>query len=171
MRRVLVVGVTGAGKSTAAAAIAQRLRLPFHELDALAFGPGWTRPPDFVARVTALVEEPGWVVDSWGYPEVRDLLWAAADSLVWLDFPRRVVLPRVVRRSVHRSAGGAEIFGGNRETWRGWLSLDHPVWWSMRTFRSRRRDIGARLELTNGVSVTRLTSPAELESWLARLPA
>ncbi|MGW6871433.1 AAA family ATPase [Streptomyces xanthophaeus] len=49
MRRVLVVGISGAGKSTAARALERRLGLPFHELDALRFsGPGWAVEPDCV---------------------------------------------------------------------------------------------------------------------------
>ena len=74
MQRILVVGVTGAGKSTLARAVSERLDVPYHELDALYFvGPDWAvndRLAEAVARVTA---EPRWIIGSIGYPEVRDL--------------------------------------------------------------------------------------------------
>ncbi len=76
-----------------------------------------------VLRITA---EPRWVIDSLGYPEVRDLMWDRADTVIWLDYPKRVVLPRVLRRSVRRTVTREPLFGGNRETWTGWLSREHP---------------------------------------------
>ncbi|HTE18391.1 MAG TPA: AAA family ATPase, partial [Armatimonadota bacterium] len=45
-RRIVVVGSSGAGKSTMAAALSQRLGLPHIELDALRHGPNWVEVPD-----------------------------------------------------------------------------------------------------------------------------
>ena len=171
MQRVLVVGITGAGKSSAARRLATTLGVPFHELDALALGPGWTTPPDFVDTVQAILERPGWVLDSFGYEPVREAMWAAADTVVWLDYPRRVVAARVLRRSAGRTVRRTPVFGGNIETWRSWLDPEHPVWWAMTQFRARRRLL---LSLTTDpqarhLQVYRLRTPGEFESFLARL--
>lgn len=169
MRRILVVAMSGAGKTTAAVRIAEVLDLPFHEMDALAIGPGWSTPPGLVDEVTGITGEDAWVFDSWGYEQVRDLMWARADTVVWLDFPAHVVLPRLVRRSLRRSWTREPVFGGNVETWRGWFSGDHPVWHAARTFGSRRRYLAARTLATPHLTTVRLRSPAELERWVARL--
>jgi adenylate kinase family enzyme len=167
--RVLVVGMTGAGKTTAARRIADRIGAPFHEMDVLAIGPNWSTRPDLVAQVAALLETPAWVFDSYGYDQVRDAMWAAADTIVWLDYPARVIVPRVVRRSLSRSFRRAEIFGGNRETWAGWLRPEHPVWWAIRTLRRRRAYLAERTQSAGAAHLrtVRLTSPAEFERWLA----
>ena len=123
MRRVLVVGMSGAGKTTAARRVGARLGLPFHEMDALALGPNWSQPPGLVDEVKRLAAEPSWIFDSWGYPAVRDIMWQSADTILWLDYPATVVLPRLIRRSVVRTATNAELFGGNRETLREWLNM------------------------------------------------
>lgn len=76
---------------------------------------------------------------------MRDLLWERADTVVWLDYPRGVVMPRVLRRSLRRTVTREELFGGNRETWRDWLSREHPAWWAWSQFTTRRREIERRL--------------------------
>ena len=169
IRRVLVVGITGAGKTTAARRIAELIDAPFHEMDALAIGPGWSTPVGLEADVARIVAEPTWVFDSYGYEQVRDALWAAADTVVWLDYPLRTVLVRVARRSLHRSWHRTPVFGGNVETWRGWLDLDHPVWWALRQHGPRRRDLAARTQrAADHVHTVRLLSTREFDDWLAR---
>lgn len=127
MRRILVVGSTGAGKSTLARGLSGRLGLPYHEMDALYFtGAGWAVNEKLSEDVLRITAESRWVIDSIGYPEVRDLMWEQADTVIWLDYPKRVVLPRVLRRSVRRTVTREPLFGGNRETWTGWLSREHP---------------------------------------------
>ena len=170
MQRVLVVGITGAGKTTYARAVAARLGLPFAEVDALAFGPGWSTAPDLVERVDAITSQPGWVLDSYGYEAVRDLMWARADTLLWLDLPRRVTFLRALRRSAGRTLRRERVFGGNRETLRGWLSRDHPAWWSWTQHGPRRAYLEQRSAATPHLKVHRLRTRAEAAAFLARLP-
>jgi adenylate kinase family enzyme len=137
MERILVTGSTGAGKSTLARAIAGRLAIPFHEMDALAFaGPDWQENEDLVQDVSRISSGPRWVFDSLGYPQVRDLLWSRADTIVWLDYSRAVVMRRVLRRSAARTLLRRRIFGGTFESLGFWLSSDHPAWWPGRVRRA-----------------------------------
>ncbi|MFD8954978.1 AAA family ATPase [Streptomyces xanthophaeus] len=169
MRRVLVVGISGAGKSTAARALERRLGLPFHELDALRFsGPGWAVDPDFVRETARLAGTERWVFDSLGYPEVRDLLWERADTVVWLDHPRHVVMRRVLLRSLRRSLLRERLFGGNREAWREWLRADHPAWWAWAQYGPRREEIARRARDPRfaPLRVVHLRTPRQAEAWL-----
>jgi hypothetical protein len=166
VQRILVVGMSGAGKTTLASRLGRLLDLPFHELDALAFGPGWSADPGYGDAVARIAAGPAWVVDSWALPAARQPLWAAADAVVWLDYPARVVLPRVLRRSVLRTARREPVFGGNREQLRGWFDLEHPVWHAALHLRERRGET-ARLVAHHDVpEVVRLTTPRAAETWL-----
>ena len=167
MQKVLVVGITGAGKTTAARRIAELIDAPFHEMDALAIGPGWTTPAGLETDVARIVAGPRWVFDSYGYDQVRDAMWAAADTVVWLDYPRRVVLVRVLRRSLARSWRRTPVFGGNVETWRSWLSPDHPVWWALRRHGLRRSYLAERTRRSTHLRTVRLRTPDEFDRWLA----
>jgi adenylate kinase family enzyme len=172
VERILVVGVTGAGKSTLAQALSGRLGLPYHEMDTLYFnGPGWAVNSDFSEDVSRLAAEPRWIIDSLGYPEVRDLLWDRADTVIWLDYPRRVVMPRVLRRSFRRTVTREVLFGGNRETWAGWLSREHPAWWSWSQHARRRQEVEHRTRDPRfaPLDTFRFGRPDDTTAWLASL--
>src|SRR5262245_1969370 len=75
MRRVSVVGCSGAGKSTIAAALAARLGVVHLELDSLYHQAGWTQlePEEFCRRAGEVTAQEGWVIDG-NYGGVRDSL-------------------------------------------------------------------------------------------------
>ncbi len=125
MHRVVVVGNSGSGKTMLAAALATRLGVPHVELDAYHNQAGWQElpVPEFRARVAAVVAADGWVVDG-NYTRVRDLVWSRADTVVWVDPPRRRVLRQIVWRSVSRAVLRRELWNGNRESWRNLVSRD-----------------------------------------------
>ena len=118
VRRVSVVGTSGVGKSTFASSLSVRLGCSFLELDSVYHQAGWV-PLDVSAfrdRVAAAASGERWVIDG-NYSKVRDVVWARADTVVWLDLPRRVVMRRLVWRTLRRVAGHAELWNGNREQW------------------------------------------------------
>ena len=55
---------------------------------------------------------------------MRDVVWRKADTVVWLDLPRRVVMRQVVARTLRRATLGTELWNGNRERWQDMLCLD-----------------------------------------------
>ncbi len=169
MRRVLVVGMSGAGKTTVARRLAGALGAPFHEMDALALGPGFSRRPELDADVHRVTGADAWVVDSWGDPSVRDRLWGRADTVVWLDYPLALVVARLLRRSVRRTLTRERVFGGNRETLAGWFRRDHPVVHAVTTFGERRRYLARRTTGTAHLTTLRFTDPRDVERWLRGL--
>ncbi|MDP9842838.1 hypothetical protein [Streptosporangium lutulentum] len=128
MRRVSVVGISGSGKSTLATAIAGRLGVPWLELDSVFHMRDWTpRPiPEFRAEVDRFTSGEGWVVDG-NYSAVRDLVWERADTVIWIDLPRHLVMRRLLSRTLRRMATGAELWNGNKESFRFLLDKDESI--------------------------------------------
>ena len=124
MQRVSVVGTSGSGKSTLGAALAKRLGTEFLELDSVFHQPGWVPLPreEFRRRVAAAVAGERWVIDGNYTSQVKDLVWACADTVVWLDLPRRTVMRRIIWRSLWRAAKRTELWNGNRERWRNFFT-------------------------------------------------
>src|SRR3546814_8302663 len=117
VRRVSVVGVPGAGKSTVGRELARRLGSRFVELDSIHHQPGWTPLPrePFRARVAEELEADTWVVDG-NYSAVQDLVWAAADTIVWLDLPRPLIMRRVAGRTLRRAITREELWKDRKST-------------------------------------------------------
>ncbi|HRC62477.1 MAG: DUF87 domain-containing protein [Dehalococcoidia bacterium] len=135
-RRIAVVGSSGSGKSTVASLLAERLALPFVELDALYWKPGWVESEheEFVGRVQSETAGEGWVVAG-NYSRAWPVYWPRAETVVWLDLPLRVCLGRLVRRSWRRSRERELLWGTNTERfWKHlklWNANDSLLTWTV----------------------------------------
>jgi len=117
VQRIVVVGCSGSGKTTLARHLARALGLAHIELDSIYHQANWTSLPAdvFPERVAARVEAAsGWIADG-NYDLVGEWLQQRADTIVWLDLPRALVMRRVVARTLRRFVTREELWNGNRE--------------------------------------------------------
>jgi adenylate kinase family enzyme len=167
MRKVAVLAsASGNGKTTVGRALAARLGVPFVELDALVHGPGWMETPDDELRalVEPIVAGDGWVVDGGYRRKLGDLVLRSADTVVWLDLPLRVWLPRLLRRTYRRRRGKEELWNDNRESLRdAFWGRESLFGYALRMHFDRRRRYPGELA---GYSVVRLRSPRDVERFL-----
>jgi adenylate kinase family enzyme len=175
--RIVVVGTSGAGKTTLARIIAARLALPHIELDAINWQPGWRDlirhdPQEFVSRVTTAAQADSWVFDG-NYTAHTTIVWLRATHLVWLDYERRIIMARVIRRSLLRAVLRTRLWAGNRERWRQLLRASHPIRWAWSTWKRRRRETAERLAQPQyaRLQVLRLRHPREAPRAVDRLVA
>jgi adenylate kinase family enzyme len=125
IQRVSLVGMPGCGKTTVGRKLAASLDVRFVELDSIFHQPGWAElsRDDFRERVREALTAPGWVVDG-NYSAVRDLVWEQADTVVWLDLPRWLMMRRVVLRTIRRAVTRELLWNGNREPLTNFYRLD-----------------------------------------------
>ncbi len=167
-RAVLISTASASGKTTLARQLALRLNAPYHELDALNHGPRWTEATaeEFRAKVEPLLAGENWVIDGAYMGKLDMLVFDAADTVVWLDLPVRVWLPRLLRRTMSRIIRREELWNGNRETLRGALDWhDGLVTFALRNHRRRRREYPGRLA---EYRVVRLRSTGEVDRWFSQ---
>jgi len=164
-----VIGsASGNGKTTFGRSLADGLGVPFHELDALNHGPGWSEasPRELRASVEPLLAGESWVVDGLYRGKLGTLVLDAADTVVWLDLPIRVWLPRLARRTALRLVRREELWNGNRETLRGAIGgREALIPFAMRSHFRRRREYPGALA---GYPVARLRSAAAVDSFLTK---
>ena len=134
MKRVLLIGSGGAGKSTVARRLAARTGLPLIHLDALYWRAGWVETPkaEWAETVARLVQAPAWIMDG-NYGGTLAARLAACDTVVLLDLPPWRCLWRVLARRFHH-AGRArpELPAGCEER------LDAGFAWWIATYRRKR---------------------------------
>ena len=99
MKRVLIIGSGGAGKSTLTVQLGPILGLPVIHLDSLYWKQGWQQLDKDIWRdtVSGLVAGDEWIMDG-NYGGTLDIRVPAADTVVYLDFPPLLCLWRVIKR-------------------------------------------------------------------------
>ena len=164
----MIGSASGNGKTTVARELARRLDVPFVEMDSLVHGPGWVETPDAELRATVepILVGDGWVVDNAYRRKLGTLVLDRADTVVWLDQPIRVWLPRLTRRTWRRLRGREEIWNGNRESLRTALWGRESLFaWAFRSHFTAHREWPGILA---PYRVVRLRSPREVDAWLAK---
>ena len=166
MKRVLVIGSGGAGKSTFARRLGERLQIEVIHLDVAHWRPGWSEPTkvEWREKVEQLVRVEEWVMDG-NYSGTLEVRLAACDTVVFLDLPRVVCVWRVLKRLLmYRKGRRPDMAEGCHER----FDLKLLAWvWSYPK-RARPKVLKLLAEQAGERSVYRLRSRAAVESFLAR---
>jgi adenylate kinase family enzyme len=166
-RRIAIAGAPGAGKTTLARALAPVIGAVAVELDALAHGPAWTIRPEFVADVEAFIAGERWITE-WQFDEARPIIAARADTLVWLDLPRWLVMVRLFRRCVAHRWHREVLWGGNFEPplWTVFVEPNQMLRWGWRSIRLVRDQVLEAQTSSPHLRIVRLRSRSEVAAFV-----
>lgn len=166
MKKVLIIGPGGSGKSSLAVRLGELLRLPVIHLDEHYWRPGWIEPPleEWRARVAELCARDAWIMDG-NYGGTLEERVAASDTVLFLDRPRGTCVWRIVKR---RIAGMWRPHPGLADGCRERLAWGFFKWvWSYPT--SVRPRVLAHLQTVSAYkSVVILSSEREVEDFVER---
>ena len=161
MKRVMIIGSPGAGKSTFARKLRDRTGLPLYHLDLL-----WHRPDrttvsreEFDARLGEILRKEEWIIDG-NYQRTLEVRIRACDTVFLMDFPPEVCLAGAEARvgSAHEDLPWVEQ--ALDPEFRQWIA-DFP--------RTSLPEIYRLLETyRDGREITIFRSRAEADAWLSR---
>ncbi len=99
MKKVMIIGCCGAGKSTFAKKLQQKTGLPLFHLDQYYWKPNWVESSkeEWTATVQQLIQKEEWIMDG-NYGGTMDQRIAAADSIIFLHYPTWLCFWRVLKR-------------------------------------------------------------------------
>lgn len=141
MQRIHIIGGSGAGKTTLGRQLAQRLALPFIDLDELYWEPGWHEVghAELARRLLPHLAAPGWVIaGNYGATTERHA-WPLLTHLIVLDLPLPLLLRRSFLRTLRRGLTGEPCCNGNRESLWRLFHRDGVVRYLLRNWHRRHR--------------------------------
>lgn len=96
MAKIFITGNAGSGKSTLGKRLANDLGLQVHGLDKIVWQEGWRKTPREERRklIKKLISKPSWVIEG-----VDDDILRAADTIIFLDIPRRICFYQAAKRN------------------------------------------------------------------------
>ena len=101
LKKILVIGCCGAGKSTFSKKLQSILNLEIIHLDQYYHKPNWkeTEQDEWEKIVNSLAQKPSWIMDG-NYASSFDIRFKYADTIIYLDYPTILCFWRVIKRIV-----------------------------------------------------------------------
>ena len=114
MHRILLIGNAGAGKTTFARELAQKLRLPLVHLDRLYWHGSWEHlsREEFDRALQRELEKPEWIIDG-NFSRTIPHRLEYCDTVFYFDFPAAVCLAGITRRTLTNLGKARSDMGGN----------------------------------------------------------
>ena len=99
MKKVIVIGCPGSGKSTVSRALHNKTGIPLYHLDMMYWNADKTTVEKsvFLERLSDVLEKDEWIIDG-NYGSTMELRMAACDTVIFLDYPLDVCLDGIKER-------------------------------------------------------------------------
>ena len=99
MKKVIVIGCPGSGKSTVSRALHNKTGIPLYHLDMMYWNADKTTVEKsvFLERLSTVLEKDKWIIDG-NYGSTMELRMAACDTVIFLDYPLDVCLDGIRER-------------------------------------------------------------------------
>ncbi len=167
MKRIVIIGSGGAGKSTLARRLGEITGIEVIHLDQLYWQPNWIEPSkvEWKQTVAEILKRDSWILDG-NFGGTMEMRLEAGDTAIFLDLPRSVCLLRILkRRLTYRRTNRPDMAEGCHEK----IDLEFLGWiWNFA--RTTKPKIEARLQnIEPEKIVIRLKSAQEVESFISNV--
>jgi adenylate kinase family enzyme len=168
MKRVLVIGSGGAGKSTFARRLGEKIGLEVIHLDVLYWKPNWveTDKDAWQKTIEKVIKRDSWIMDG-NFSGTLDVRIPAVDTVIFLDLPTVVCVYRIFKRlMLYRKGTRPDMAEGCGEKF-DW-EFTKFVW----NYKTRTRPKVEELlkQFDNEKTIVRLKSKSEVEKFLSKIP-
>ena len=167
MKRIVVIGSPGSGKSTFSIALQTILKLPLYHLDQYYWKSNWEQPnqQDFMAVHDQLCDKPEWIIEGM-YARFLPYRLERADTIIFLDIIPYVCLWHVLKRWIRNF--NKPSLGGCKQC-KEKMDLNFLTWiWGFKTH-TRPKIMLYLSQIQGEKKIHRLTSTAKIKHFLNEL--
>ncbi|TFE02486.1 DNA topology modulation protein [Jeotgalibacillus sp. R-1-5s-1] len=162
MKKILIIGSGGAGKSTIARRLSNILSIPVYHLDALFWKPGWEQSDreEFRHKIQDIMMQKTWILDG-NFNSTMEQRLEMCDTVIFLHYSRFVCTSRAIKRRLqYANRSRPDMTEGCKEK----LDMDFLKWiWF---YNDRHAPVVMdRLNKTDARIII-LQSPSETAKWL-----
>ncbi|MGI8641048.1 MAG: DNA topology modulation protein [Pyrinomonadaceae bacterium] len=165
MKRILIIGSSGAGKSTFARRLHKATGLELVHLDKLYWKPNWVETTDkneWRKTLAEVLKGEKWIIDG-NYSSTMEMRIAACDTVILLDVPRTVCVYRILKRvALYKKGSRPDMAEGCDEKF-DWEFIKW-TWRYPKRSKPKVEELLKRFE--NGKTIIRLKSEKEIENFL-----
>lgn len=99
MKRIIIIGSGGAGKSTFSKRLHEITGIELFHLDKLYWKPNWeeTAKPEMLEIIKNLLKGDSWILDG-NFNSTMELRMEASDTIIFFDMPRYLCLYQILKR-------------------------------------------------------------------------
>ena len=167
MKKILVIGSGGSGKSTLSLKLGATLGIDVYHLDKFYWREGWTKPApeEWLQIIDGLLSREQWIMDGNFSGTLKQRI-EQCDTIIFLDFSRPLCLWRIIRRRLqYRQRARPDMANGCNER----LNLEFVSW--VINYRKRSRPKVVELIRLNAPTkkIFWLKSPRQVDAFLASL--
>lgn len=171
MNKILVIGSSGAGKTTLAKKLSAMLALPHTELDAVHHQKNWQPLDDaaFKAQVNTITDGEKWILCGNYFTKSGGVkLWGKADTVIWCDYPFPLVFSRLMRRTLKRTITKEKLWNDNTESFVvNFFSKESVLLWMIHEWKEQQQRYGTLFEKgLKGVRLVRLRNAKDTTVFL-----
>jgi adenylate kinase family enzyme len=167
MKKIIVIGSSGAGKSTFARRLGEATGLEVIHLDRLYWKPNWTETPkdEWRKTVERIVRGDSWIIDG-NFGGTLEPRFEACDTVIFLEMPPAVCVYRILKRVVfYRPGRRPDMADGCHEKF-DWEFLK----WVWNFPKRSQPKIEAQIDrFQDTKTIIRLRSKGEVENFLANI--
>ena len=99
MRKIIVIGCPGSGKSTLSRELHSKMNIPLYHLDMMYWNPDKTKVEKsvFLNNLSDILEKDSWIIDG-NYGSTMELRMQKCDTVIFLDYPLDICLKGIKER-------------------------------------------------------------------------
>jgi len=168
--KINVVGTSGSGKSYFSEKLAEKLNIPYIEMDEVYWLANWNEPTNevYFEKLEKVLSCDHWVLDG-NYSRTQAIKWQHVETIIWVDYSFARTLYQAALRAINRALTRKELWAGNRESWRKLLSKDSILLWTVTHYRKNKTKYQSYIDdpKYSHIDFIRIKSPKEMSKFLS----